>query len=110
MGAGECRMATEIHLQRRGEPTQVKITIWSPEQKRSLGQVHFLSHLLHPDWIAWGREEAHRSRVASEGSIGEGVYLGELLRAHGLVASARVSGEGSDFCRGRAGRPTRLWR
>jgi hypothetical protein len=42
--------------------------------------------MLHPSGIAWGREQAHRRWVTGERAVGEGIYLGEMLRAHGRMA------------------------
>jgi hypothetical protein len=53
--------------------------------------------MLHPLGIAWGREQANRCRVAGERAVGEGVYLGESLRAHGLCVGLELMGEGRTF-------------
>jgi hypothetical protein len=44
-------MATEIHLYEWSEPPKI-VTITSLLKKRGLGQVQFLSQLLHPNVLA----------------------------------------------------------
>src|SRR3954470_5421456 len=109
MGNRQCRMTTEVDFQRGREPAQVE-SIRSPDKEGGLGQVHFKSNVLHPCGIAREGQQANRGWITGEWPIGKGVYLGESLRAHGLMASARVSAEGSDLCRARAQRPTQPWR
>jgi hypothetical protein len=67
-------MATEGHFHGGGEPAQIK-TIWTPGQKRRLGEVHLTRHMLHPLRLAWRWQDTHGGRVAGEGGICKGVNL-----------------------------------
>lgn len=76
VGAGKSGVATQVHLHRRGEPTQA-VAVGLGDQKGGFGEIHFQGHRLHPRGISRFIQHTDSRGVAAEGLVGEGVYLEE---------------------------------
>lgn len=78
MGAGERRVAAQVHFDRGSEPAQGEAAV-GPMQERGFGQVQFPGDIPHPRLGSRTRQHADRGGIAGEGAIGEGIDDGDGL-------------------------------
>jgi len=67
-------MAAERHFDSWGEPAQTK-AVWTPAEKRRLGEVHLARYLLHPLVLARRWQDADRGWITGKTCIGKGINL-----------------------------------
>src|SRR5690606_1664292 len=86
LGAGQCRVATQWHLSRRGEPADMP-GVGLTYQKRRLRQVVFGGDVLHLLVRQPVLKAIDDRRIARKGAVAEGIDLMER-QGHGSCSKA----------------------